>query len=424
MRVLVVGRGGREHALVQALHASGCTVLATRPNPGMASHAAALDIDPLDIPGVLNAATTARVDLVVVGPEAPLVAGLADVLRARGIATFGPGKHGAHLEGSKAATKDFLVRHGIPTAQHWTCTSTAEALAIVRRHGAPIVVKADGLAAGKGVVVATTLAQAEAAILEFMEERSLGDAGATVVIEECLEGLELSAMALLDGTRFLALDPCRDHKRLRDGDAGPNTGGMGAVCPVPLPRELQVRIQTTVLAASLAGLQRDGIDYRGVLYAGVMLTRDGPKVLEYNVRFGDPEAQVLLPRMGASFAQWALAAAQGRLDAIDSADPTPAPAAVTVVLAAAGYPQAPRTGDVITGVDAAETLPDVRVFHAATVRADDGTLRTAGGRVLSVTGLGADVRAARDAAYRGVDRIAFAGMQLRRDIAASVLTPG
>jgi phosphoribosylamine--glycine ligase len=417
MRVLVVGRGGREHALVAALAASGCEVHATRPNPGMALQARAVATDPNDIPGVVAAAR--GMDLVIVGPEAPLVLGLADALRAAGIPTFGPGADGARLEGSKATTKDFLARHDIPTAMSSTCTNSTEALAVVRRRGAPIVIKADGLAAGKGVVVAQTVTEAEAAIHAFLDEGILGEAGRTILVEECLQGPEVSALAILDGHTLLELDLCRDHKRLLGGDRGPNTGGMGAACPVTLPVELKVRIREQILLPALRGLQRDGVDYRGVLYTGLMLTSQGPKVLEYNVRFGDPEAQVLLPRLGADFARLALAAAEGRLAEVRLLPSQLA--AVTVVLAAPGYPEAPRTGDPIHGLQAALAVPDVQVFHAGTTLGDDGVLRTAGGRVLAVTGLGPDVRTARATAYRGAKCIHFEGMQRRDDIAASML---
>ena len=417
-KVLVVGRGGREHALVRALVQSGAEVLATQPNPGMAQLARAVAVAPGDIAGIVAIAKAEAVDLVVVGPEAPLVAGLADALRAAGIATFGPGADGARLEGSKAFAKEFMVRHRIPTAHHRTCHTAAEAHAHLRSVGAPIVVKADGLAAGKGVVVAQTVAEAAAAIDAMMKDRQFGAAGATLVLEECLVGAEVSAMALCDGQRLLPLDLARDHKRLRDGDQGENTGGMGAVCPVPTVSAADLaRIRAEVLEPTLAGLQWDGVEFRGVIYAGIMLTKDGPKVLEYNVRFGDPEAEVLLPRLGPALYDLLLAAAHGDLS--QAALPPSQEAAVTVVLAAADYPLAPRTGDAITGIEAAEALAGVQVFHAGTAL-EGGVLRTAGGRVLSVTGLGPSVAEATATAYRGVACIAFDGAQFRSDIASSV----
>jgi len=417
-KVLVVGRGGREHALVRALAQSGVEVLATEPNPGMAQLARAVAVAPSDTDGIVAVAQAETVDLVVVGPEAPLVAGLADALRASGIATFGPGADGARLEGSKAFAKDFMVRHGIPTAHHRTCHTAAEAHAHLRAVGAPIVVKADGLAAGKGVVVAQTVAEAAAAIDAMMKDRQFGAAGTTLVLEECLVGAEVSAMALCDGQRLLPLDLARDHKRLLGGDQGENTGGMGAVCPVPTVSAADIaRIRAEVLEPTLAGLQWDGVEFRGVIYAGIMLTKDGPKVLEYNVRFGDPEAEVLLPRLGSSLYGLLRAAARGDLSGV--ALPSSQDAAVTVVLAAAGYPQAPRTGDAIGGVGAAEALPGVQVFHAGTAL-DAGLLRTSGGRVLAVTGMGATVAEAAATAYRGVACISFDGAQFRSDIATSV----
>ncbi len=419
MKVLVVGKGGREHALVHGLWQSGAEVLATQPNPGMAEHARAVDVAPTDIAGLLALAQTEHVDLVVIGPEAPLVLGLADVLRARGIATFGPGQAAAQLEASKDFTKKFLNRHGIPTARHVTVTELAAAKAALRTFAEPPVIKADGLAAGKGVVVPETWAQAEAAVQAFLGDRTLGAAGATLVLEERLVGPEISALALCDGKTLLALDLARDHKRIFDGDRGDNTGGMGAVSPLPnVDAATRARIDNEVLAPTLAGFLSDGLDFRGVIYAGVMLTADGPKVLEYNVRFGDPEAQVLIPRLGARLADLLLATATGQLAGRTlPADP---PAAVTVVLAAAGYPATPRTGDAISGLAQAAARPDVLVFHAGT-RAEGGRVVTAGGRVLAVTGLGATVADARARAYAAAADIHFAGQQLRTDIASSVV---
>lgn len=425
MRVLVVGSGGREHALVEALAAGGAEVHATRPNPGMARHAHAVDASPDDVGGIVAAAVRLGVGLVVVGPEAPLVAGIGNALRAAGIPCLGPDADGARLEGSKAFAKAFLDRHAIATARYRNCGSPAEALRALREFGAPIVVKADGLAGGKGVVVAECVADAEAAIASLQVERRLGSAGDVLVLEERLQGPELTVMALCDGERLLVLDTCRDFKRIGEGDCGDNTGGMGAVCPVPLAADLMARIDTDILQPTLRGLVRDGVHFRGVLYAGLMLTADGPKVLEYNVRFGDPEAQVLLPRLGGAFVDLALAAATGRLPA--QAPAYDRRAAVTVVLAAAGYPAAPRIGDAIYGVEAAAAEADVHVFHAGTRNDGDGnqragTLRTSGGRVLAVTGLGATIASARAAAYRGVGRIRFDGMQVRPDIGRSLAT--
>ena len=419
MKVLVVGKGGREHALVHGLWLSGAEVLATQPNPGMAQHARALDIAPTDVAGIVAAAQHEHVDLVVIGPEAPLVLGLADALRAGGVATFGPGRIAAQLEASKDFTKNFLNRHGIPTARHVTVTELDAARAALHTFASPPVIKADGLAAGKGVVVPDTWDEADAAVQAFLGDRTLGDAGATLVLEERLVGAEISALALCDGKTLLPLDLARDHKRIFDGDRGDNTGGMGAVCPLPtVDAATRARIDREILQPTLAGFVADGLDFRGVIYAGIMLTPDGPKVLEYNVRFGDPEAQVLIPRLGTHVADLLLAAAEGRL--AGKSLPSDAPAAVTVVLAAAGYPAAPRTGDEIHGLASAAGHPDVLVFHAGT-RADGDAVRTAGGRVLAVTGLGASVAQARTRAYAAAAAIEFDGMQLRTDIAASVL---
>ncbi|MFZ4578540.1 MAG: phosphoribosylamine--glycine ligase [Myxococcota bacterium] len=417
MRILVVGHGGREHALVRALANDGAEVFATLANPGMTRQARSIDVAPDDLPGLVEAAALLAPDLVVVGPEGPLVAGLADVLRSSGQAVLGPGADGARLEGSKAFAKTFLNRHGIPTARHATCATVAEALAVVHRWGAPLVVKADGLAAGKGVVVAQTIAEAELAVRALMVERRLGDAGATVVIEEWLQGPEVSLMALCDGRQFFAFDPCRDHKRLQDGDLGPMTGGMGALCPVPGVSAAQVADwHATVVTPTVTGLRRDGIDFRGVLYAGLILTREGPKVLEYNVRFGDPEAQALLPRLGPGLADLLLATARGELDRAPRVSSHGV--AVTVVLSAEGYPTSPRTGDVIRGLEEVEARQDVVVHHAGT-RALGREVVTAGGRVMSVTGLGSDLKYARSTAYQGADGVHFEGAHCRKDIGAA-----
>jgi phosphoribosylamine--glycine ligase len=427
MRVLVVGNGGREHALVWAAARAGAEVWATRPNPGMAALARSVAASPDDVPAVVASARAIGAELVLVGPEAPLVAGLADALRAAGIATFGPGSAGARLEASKAHTKAFLQRHGIPTARHRTCATLTESLDFLRHVGAPLVVKADGLAAGKGVVVAESVAEAEAAIAAFQgPTQTVGAAGAVLVLEERLVGPEVSALAICDGERLVGLDLCRDHKRLHDGDRGPNTGGMGACCPLTdVPPDVARRIRDDVLVPTLRGLRRDGIDFRGVIYAGLMLTADGPMVLEYNVRLGDPEAQVLLPRLGRSFLALAHAAATADLprnkrDLEHLAAAEDARPAVTVVLAAAGYPHAPRKGDTIHGLAEAQRTPDVLVFQAGTAAHGDDVV-TAGGRVLAVTGLGPTLAAARATAYAGAECIRFAGMQRRGDVAAAAL---
>jgi phosphoribosylamine--glycine ligase len=396
MRVCIVGGGGREHALAQALGRTA-DVVVTPGNPGIPWSIAA-------DPEALEA------DLFVVGPESPLVDGIADRLRARGALVFGPGADGARLEGSKAWMKDVLVAAGVPTAPHRSFSSgqDAEAIDFLKRLTGPYVVKTDGLAAGKGVLVTPDLGEAA----DDVRAKLAGG----VVIEAGLSGPEVSLMALADGHRVVPLPSAQDHKRVGDGDTGPNTGGMGAFAPVPgIDTSEGERLAERLIAPTLHELRRRGIDYRGVLYAGLMLTPDGPAVLEFNVRFGDPEAQVVLPLIDADVAELLAEVAAGNLR---SAPAFKQEAAVTVVCAAPGYPAAPRTGDVIGGVDAARARPGVTV-HCAGVGVDGaGRLVTAGGRVLSVTALGPDVVVARRRAYDAVACISWPGMQRRSDIAA------
>jgi phosphoribosylamine--glycine ligase len=399
MRVCVVGSGGREHALQQALSRSAESVVVTPGNPG--------------IPGSF-AGPPEEVDaeLFVVGPEAPLVGGLADSLRARGRLVLGPGADGARLEGSKRWMKEVLVGAGVPTARHASFSETEPALEYLRTLEPPYVVKTDGLAAGKGVLVTESLAEAADDVRAKLAGRSFGDAGRTVVIEEGLSGPELSVLCVCDGRRAVPLAPAQDFKRLGDGDTGPNTGGMGAYSPVPAAgAEVVAEVVERAVEPTLAALRDRRIDYRGVLYCGVMLTADGPKVLEYNIRFGDPEAQVVLPRFRGDLVAFLAEAAAGELRSEPVWDER---AAVTVVLAAPGYPLAPRTGDPIHGLDEAAALPDVSVFCAGV---GPGSV-TAGGRVLDVTALGDDVAGARRRAYEAVRRISWPGMQYRTDIAA------
>jgi phosphoribosylamine--glycine ligase len=403
MKILVVGSGGREHALAWRLAQGGHEIIASPGNPGIAEVArcvAATD--------VVELAKAEAVDLVVVGPEAPLVAGLADRLRAEGIATFGPGADGARLEGSKAFSKDFFARHRIPTARFFTCRSVSEADAAIAELGA-CVVKADGLAAGKGVVVADSADEARAAAREMLEAKRFGDAGATIVVEQKIIGREVSVLALTDGKQLLVLPTAEDHKTIFDGDRGPNTGGMGTVSPA---WTLAERVRGEILEPTVRGLVADGIDYRGVLYAGVMIDRSGaPWLLEYNCRFGDPETQPIMARMRGDFGAVLAGCARGAMPHdVVSWDPR---ACVCVVVAAAGYPDKPRTGDPIQLASA----PDVVIFHAGTAL-KDGRLVTSGGRVLGVTALGATVDDARRRAYDVVDRIELPGKQVRRDIGA------
>jgi phosphoribosylamine--glycine ligase len=401
MRVAVVGTGGREHALATVL-ARTAEVVVTPGNPG--------------IPGSVDTPPDALdVDLVVVGPEAPLVDGLADRLRARGIPVFGPGADGARLEGSKAWMKEVLVDAGVPTARHGTFTDEASALAFLDTLGDLFVVKTDGLAAGKGVLVTESRAEAVDAVRSYLSGDAFGDAGRRLVIEEGLTGPELSILALTDGARAVALAPAQDFKRVGTGDTGPNTGGMGAYSPVPIAGPgIVEQVMVGAVEPTLHELRRRGIDYRGVLYAGLMLTPDGPKMLEYNVRFGDPEAQVVLPRLSCDLAALLLQAANGALvDEPTFVDDT----AVTVVCAAEGYPGDVRRGDPIRGLDDARSVPGVQVFCAGVAAGPSGELVTAGGRVLAVTALAPTLSRARERAYQAVGHISWPGMQYRADLA-------
>lgn len=404
-KVCVVGSGGREHALVHVL-GRDAEVVCTPGNPGIPG---SVDTPPEEIDA----------DLFVIGPEAPLVAGLADRLRAQGKLVFGPGVDGAQIEGSKAWMKQLLIDAGVPTARHGTFTEVEPALAYLGEMAPPFVVKTDGLAAGKGVFIADDLGVARDAVRSYLDGSAFGDAGRTLVIEEGLVGPELSVFAVCDGDRAVFVGAAQDFKRIGDGDTGPNTGGMGAYTPVPAATpELINKVMATMVQPTLEALRNRGIDYRGVLFAGLMLTPDGPKMLEYNARFGDPEAEIVLPRLESSLTELLLEAAAGeiRQDPVISDD-----ALVTVVCASEGYPTAPRTGDVIEGLDDAAELDDVEAVFCAGVAANDhDQLVTAGGRVLAVTGRGADVAAARETAYAATDAIDWSGKTLRSDIAAGV----
>jgi phosphoribosylamine--glycine ligase len=417
MRVLVLGAGGREHALLWRLSMSPLVAkLWCAPgNAGTAEIAENLPIKADDVEALAAFAVEHGVDLVVPGAEASLVAGIADRLAARGIRCCGPSAAAARLEGSKTFTKEIAAEAAIPTAAWESFDDPAAARAYLRRQGVPIVIKADGLAAGKGVVVATSLAEAEAAITDFMEKGTLGGAGARLVIEECLVGEEVSLFALCDGETAIFLGAAQDHKRVGDGDKGPNTGGMGAYSPPPvLSADLQNAAMARIVRPALAALARRGTPFRGILFAGLMLTRDGPKLIEFNVRFGDPECQVLLPRLHSDLLPALLAACDGDLAGVDLR--WREEAAITVVLAARGYPAKPVTGGEIRGLEAAGAVPGVRIFHAGTARAADGRLIAAGGRVLSVTATANTLRAARDAAYQAIARLDFADGFCRSDI--------
>ncbi len=421
MIVLIVGSGGREHALASALARSPSVseVHAAPGNPGIQRIAVCHPVHVLDLEGMATLARSISADLVVIGPEAPLVAGLADVLRPTGIPVFGPGAAAARLEGSKAFAKEVMQAAGVPAAASYNATTMAEVREALAALAGPAVVKADGLAAGKGVVVCDTVQEAEAAASEMLVDGSLGDAGRTLVIEERLVGPEVSLLALCDGETAVPLAAAQDHKRLRDGDAGPNTGGMGAFSPVPgVGAVSAAEICDVVHVPVLRELGRRGIHFSGCLYAGLMLTATGARVLEFNVRFGDPETQALVPRIEDDLAARLYDAACGRLTR-DAISFRPG-ACVTVAMASRGYPASSESGVEITGCDAAEASdPEgrVQVFHAGTALRGDH-LVTAGGRVLGVTALGDDLADARSRAYAAADLIAFDGMQLRRDIAA------
>jgi phosphoribosylamine--glycine ligase len=428
VRVLVVGSGGREHALAHTLaRSSGVREVIGAPgNPGIAALGRCLPVKADDPRAVADLADEVAADLVVVGPEVPLVAGVVDAVEARGRLAFGPRAAGARLEGSKAWMKDVLHDAGVPTARYGVFRNDsrerggeAAALNFLDTMGGLYVIKTDGLAAGKGVVVTTDRNEAREAVRAYLSGEAFGEAGRTVVIEEGLTGPELSLLVLCDGHEAVPLAPAQDFKRIGDGDSGPNTGGMGAYSPVPIVGpEITEEVMAKAVAPTLEALGRLGAPYKGVLYAGIMMTPDGPKILEYNVRFGDPECQVVVPRLASDLATHLAEAASGNLA-------TPLrwrdEAAVTVVLASEGYPAAPRTGDVIEGLDAAGEVEGVTVFHAGTaaVGGQSGAVRTAGGRVLNVTALGATLADARARAYEAAGRISWPGMQYRRDIAAA-----
>ena len=417
MRILVIGGGGREHALTWKL-AQNPTVdklFAAPGNAGMQELARCEAVDVEKPAAVADFVEAHGIDLTVVGPEAPLVAGLADELAERGMRVFGPSKDAARIEGSKAWAKEIMVKAGVPTARSTTVASFEEGVRTLDEYGLPVVVKADGLAAGKGVTVAETREAAEQALSECLVDLAFGPAGATVVIEEFLEGEELSILCLTDGRSVLPLVPAQDFKRAYDGDAGPNTGGMGSYSPVPTaPADIVERAVKEVFEPVVRTLDAAGSRYVGCLYGGLMLTKDGPKVLEFNCRFGDPETQAVVPRLRSDLAELLLACTEQNL-----AHYKPVwtdEASVVVVVASGGYPGAYETGVPIEGLDRASTIDGVEIFHAGTSRRGGKTV-TAGGRVLAVSALGADISSARERAYEAVGRIQFEGMEYRKDIA-------
>ena len=416
MKILIVGGGGREHALAWKIAQSPLveTLLAAPGNPGIARHARCVDVGVDAHRGLVELARRERVDLVVVGPEAPLVAGLADRFAEAGLTVFGPSARAAAIEGSKAFSKDLMRRYAIPTARFSTFDDAAAARRFCRELGAPLVVKADGLAAGKGAIVCPTLDEADAAIAECMERKAFGAAGARVVVEEFMVGQEVSFFTLSNGGDAMALAAAEDHKAVFDADRGPNTGGMGCYSPVPAFDEaLEKRVMETIVRPTLSALAREGAPYRGVLYTGLMLTAEGPRVVEFNCRFGDPECQALMVRTPGDPVPLLLAAARG--EAWPPARSWSSSASVCVNVASGGYPGKYQTGIPIRGVEAAEARDGVQVFHAGTAMRD-GRLVTAGGRVLGVTAVAQDIEAAITVAYAAVRDISFEGMHYRTDI--------
>ncbi len=415
LNILVIGSGGREHALVQKCLASPLTnkVIAAPGNGGMASEVECFNIAVENIDALVDLAKSNDIGLVVVGPEVPLSLGLVDALQAVGIPAYGPKQEGAQLESSKAFCKDFFARHNIPTAEYANFTEVAPALAYLETHPAPIVIKASGLAAGKGVIMAETQEEAIAAVKDMLEGGAFGESGAEIVIEETLYGEEASIHAIVSGDSFVCLPPSQDHKRAGEGDTGLNTGGMGAYTPTSrVTAEMQAAIEEEVLKPTIAGFKADGIEFNGTLYAGLMLTDKGVKVLEYNVRFGDPETQVLLPMVADDLVPVLLASAKG--------EPLPAKlnfhdgAAIVIVLAAGGYPGSYAKGDAITFPE--QIAERAAIVHAGTKRDDVGTITTNGGRVLGVSGQAPSLKEAAELAYRVCDQIDFSNKYLRRDI--------
>ncbi len=418
MKVLVIGSGGREHAIVKKAVASPLVeeVHCVPGNAGIARQAICHELSDSDIPGILGLARHLEPGLVVIGPEAPLCAGLGDTLREAGLTVFGPGRDAANLEGSKGFAKEIMIAAGVPTAGYARFTEYQTAKAHLSSISFPTVIKANGLAAGKGVIIAGAMAEAEDALRTCFVDYAFGDAGLDVLVEECLIGQECSVLALCDGETILPLEPAQDYKRIFDGDHGPNTGGMGCYSPVPrVPPELVDEIIETVHRPTIAELARRGIEFRGVLYAGLMLTADGPKVLEFNCRFGDPETQAILPRLENDLVELMIACADGGL--ADHELRWKQERCVTVIMASAGYPVASSKGDEISGLELDGGLAGVEVFHAGTAELE-GRFVTSGGRVLAISALDLTFAGAREKAYAALAQVRFDGMQFRKDIAA------
>lgn len=425
MNVLIIGSGGREHALAwrsaQAPSVSQVYVAPGNAGTALEPNLKNVDISVENIPGLVEFAQQNNIDLAIVGPEIPLVLGIVDAFSAAGLKCFGPTAKAAQLEGSKAFSKDFLARHKIPTADYQVFTEIAPAIDYIQKMGAPIVIKADGLAAGKGVILAETTQEAEAAVQDMLAGNKFGDAGARVVIEEFLVGEEASFIVMADGQNILPMVTSQDHKARNNGDTGPNTGGMGAYTPAPVvTRKLHDRIMSEVIRPTIDGMAKDGIPYTGFLYAGIMITQDGtPKVLEFNCRFGDPETQPIMMRLQSDLPQLCLAALAGKLDTVTAK--WDSRAALGVVMAAEGYPDNYRKGDPIQGIDQANSA-DLKVFHAGTKIEANGDITTSGGRVLCVTALGENVTQAQARAYEGVAQITWQGAYYRTDIGHRALS--
>ena len=421
MKVLIVGSGGREHALAWKIaQDKGVDRLYAAPgNPGIAALAEIVEIDANDIEGLAKFASSEKIDLTVVGPEEPLANGIVDRFSERGLLAFGPGKNAATIESSKSYAKMIMTKHGITTADSQTFTDAAKGIEYIKLKGLPIVIKADGLAAGKGVIVATSQNEAEEAIKMVLVDKAFGNAGDKVVIEEFLEGEEASVLAFSDGRIVKALVPAQDHKRIYDDDQGPNTGGMGAYAPAPIADVgIMRKAQEEVLVPAITGLAQEGSPYRGVLYAGLMIAKGEPKVVEFNCRFGDPEAQVILPLLQTDLVDVMMACVEGNLDEIDIV--TSKGAAVCVVVASGGYPMDYETGVRIEGLQSCEKMEGVMVFHAGTAKKGGDTV-TSGGRVLGITALGDDLEDAIKRAYEAVGQIHFDGMYYRKDIGHKAL---
>jgi len=422
-RVLVIGNGGREHALVWKLASERAVseIVCAPGNAGISRVARCIPVDPADPHAVAEIARREEIDFTIIGPELPLSRGVADVFASEGDLLFGPTQRAARLESSKVFAKEFMQRCNVPTARYKSCDTAAQAIAVLRsgEFGFPVVLKADGLAAGKGVVISPDLQDAETQVQSMMIDKRFGQAGSRVVIEELLAGREASFFVLSDGTRAIPLGSAEDHKRALDGDAGPNTGGMGAYAPSALfDPATQARVMSEIVVPVLEGMRSEGSEFRGFLFVGLMLTADGPKVIEFNVRFGDPEAQVIVPMLNDDLSTLLMSAAAGELDTrCLSMQPEPR---VGVVIASGGYPDTYETGKVIHGLDAAEAIPDVNVFHSGTAKRGSEIV-TAGGRVLTVVASGSDYRRAIDRAYEAVGKISFDNMHYRRDIGAKAL---